>query len=93
MAEIDDLRKSIDEIDEKMIVLLAERFKYTEKVGLYKAKNHLNAQDTNRESQQFQRITQLSRQNGLNPEYATEIYRRIIDLVISRHEELVTMER
>lgn len=93
MAEIDDLRKSIDEIDEKMIVLLAERFKYTEKVGLYKAKNHLNAQDANRESQQFQRIAQLSRQNGLNPEYATEIFRRIIDLVISRHEELVTMER
>ncbi|CAN7530298.1 chorismate mutase [Paenibacillus sp. LjRoot153] len=92
MTQLDELRKNIDEIDQKIITLLAQRFKYTEEVGIYKAKSHLNAQDTNRESQQFQRIMQLSEQNALNPEYSYEIYRRIIDIVISRHQELVTME-
>ncbi|WP_248927723.1 chorismate mutase [Paenibacillus hamazuiensis] len=92
MTKLDELRKNIDEIDQKIIVLLAERFKYTEEVGIYKAKNHLNAQDADREFQQFQRIIQLSEQNGLNPEYSSEIYRRIIDIVISRHQELVTTE-
>jgi chorismate mutase len=69
MTKLDELRKNIDEIDQKIIVLLAQRFKYTEEVGIYKAKNHQNAQDTNREYKQFQKIIQLSEQNGLNPEY------------------------
>ncbi|CAH1210949.1 hypothetical protein PAECIP111891_03641 [Paenibacillus allorhizoplanae] len=90
MTELDKLRNDIDEIDQKIIALLAKRFKYTEEVGIYKAKNQLKAQDTNRENQQFQKIIQLSEQNGLNPEYASEIYRRIIDIVISRHQELLT---
>lgn len=90
MTELDKLRNDIDEIDQQIIALLAIRFKYTEEVGIYKAKNQLHAQDTNREYQQFQKIKQLSEQNGLNPEYASEIYRRIIDIVISRHQELLT---
>jgi chorismate mutase len=92
MTKLDELRKNIDEIDQKIIALLAQRFKYTEEVGMYKAKNNLNTQDTMRESQQFQKIIQLSEQMGLNPEYSSEIYRRIIDIVISRHQELLTME-
>jgi chorismate mutase len=91
MTKLDELRNDIDEIDQKIIALLAQRFKYTEEVGIYKAKNQLNAQDTNREYQQFQKIIQLSEQNGLNPEYTSEIYRRIIDIVISRHQELLTI--
>jgi chorismate mutase len=91
MEKLDELRKNIDEIDQKIIALLAQRFKYTEEVGIYKAKNHLKAQDTNRELQQFQKIIQLSEQNGLNPDYSSEIYRRIIDIVISRHQALLTM--
>jgi chorismate mutase len=91
MTKLDELRNDIDEIDQKIIALLAQRFKYTEEVGIYKAKNHQNAQDTNREYQQFQKIIQLSEQNGLNPEYTSEIYRRIIDIVISRHQELLTI--
>jgi chorismate mutase len=92
MTKLDELRKNIDEIDQKIIALLAQRFKYTEEVGIYKVKNHLFAQDAQRESQQFQKIIQLSDLNGLNPEYSSEIYRRIIDIVISRHQELLTME-
>jgi chorismate mutase len=64
MTKLDELRNDIDEIDQKIIALLAQRFKYTEEVGIYKAKNQLNAQDTNREYQQFQKIIQLSEQNG-----------------------------
>lgn len=93
MTKLDELRKNIDEIDQKIIELLAQRFTYTEEVGLYKAQNNLNVQDLNREDQQFHRIMQLSEQNGLNPAYSTEIYRRIMDIVISRHRELVTNEK
>ena len=89
MTKLDELRKGIDEVDQKMIALLAQRFQYTEEVGIYKAENHLDSQDVSRENQQFQKIAELSAQHGLNPEYASDIYRCIIDIVISRHEELL----
>lgn len=89
MTRLDQLRTEIDQIDQQIIALLAQRFQCTEEVGVYKAENQLHAQDPNRESQQFQKIRQLSEQNGINPEYTSEIYRRIIDIVISRHQEIV----
>ncbi|NOV01028.1 chorismate mutase [Paenibacillus planticolens] len=89
MTKLEELRTNIDEVDRQIIALLAQRFKYTEEVGIYKANNHLQAQDASRENQQFQKIAQLSEQNGLNPEYASDIYRCLIDIVISRHKELL----
>ena len=70
MTKLDELRKGIDEVDQKMIALLAQRFQYTEEVGIYKAENHFDSQDVSRENQQFQKIAKLSAQHGLNPEYA-----------------------
>ncbi|MCY9658821.1 chorismate mutase [Paenibacillus chondroitinus] len=89
MTKLDELRNGIDEVDQKIIELLAQRFQYTEEVGIYKAENHLHSQDVSRENQQFQKIAKLSAQYGLNPDYASEIYRCLIDIVISRHEELL----
>jgi chorismate mutase len=93
MPELNELRKNINIIDKKIIALLAERFKFTEEVGLHKAKNSLPAQDINREALLFQNIVQLSEQFGLNPAYASEIYRCIIDIVINRHQELLTKDK
>lgn len=42
-------RKQIDEIDEQLVKLLADRFKVTQKVGEYKKLNNLRAVDPDRE--------------------------------------------
>lgn len=91
-SRLDELRKGIDQLDSEIVSLLAKRFLLTEEVGLYKAENNLNAQDTSRESKQFDKIKQLSDSHGLNPEYASAIYRCMIDIVISRHKELQQQE-
>ena len=88
MANLTELRASIDEIDQQLIALLAQRFQYTEEIGVYKEKNGLNAQDPSREAQQFQKIAQYAEQYGLKPEYAEKIFRHLMDLVIARHLEL-----
>ncbi|REE94612.1 chorismate mutase [Paenibacillus taihuensis] len=88
-VSLQDLRVKIDAIDKQMITLLAERFQLTEEVGQYKAEHQLPSQDAAREAQQFQKIAELSEQHGLNPEYASEIYRCIMDVVIARHQELL----
>jgi chorismate mutase len=83
-----ELRDSIDDLDREIVALLSQRFKLTEEVGIYKAQNTLDAQDITRESEQFNKIIQLSKSYGINPDYSLEIYRCIIDIVISRHQEL-----
>ncbi|NBD24391.1 chorismate mutase [Paenibacillus glycinis] len=93
MADLAELRANIDEIDRQMITLLAERFKYTEEVGIYKDQHGLSAQDPSREAQQFQKLALYAEQSGLNPRYAEQIYRHIMDLVISRHQELKTVQK
>jgi len=58
MDTLEDLRKSIDNIDNAIIAMFAERFKVTAKVGVYKATNGLPAKDIEREKIQFQRISE-----------------------------------
>ncbi|MCM3628595.1 chorismate mutase [Paenibacillus glycanilyticus] len=88
MTALEGLRSAIDKTDQQIVALLAQRFIYTEAVGEYKAANQLHSQDPSREEQQFKKIVELSEQYGLRPEYAVDIYRRIMDIVISRHQEL-----
>jgi chorismate mutase len=45
MAELQDLRDSIDNLDASIIHMLAERFRCTEKVGVLKARHNLPPSD------------------------------------------------
>lgn len=88
ISKLSELRNKIDEIDQLIIPLLATRFHVTEQIGIYKTENHLSAQDSERESNQFRKIVQMAQYNGLNPDYALEIYRCVMNIVISRHKEI-----
>lgn len=86
--ELNDLRESLDNIDNALIFLLAERFRVTRKVGLYKSQYRLPAVDEARERAQFARIEKLARERDLNPEFASKMLRLIIDEVVANHEVL-----
>ena len=88
MQNLTELRKSIDNIDNAIIAMLAERFKVTQKVGEYKAKNSLPAVDSQREEEQYKRITQLAQNYGLNPQFAKKFLKTVIDEVVSNHKEI-----
>ncbi|OMF27157.1 chorismate mutase [Paenibacillus sp. FSL H8-0548] len=87
-SRLDELRQGIDHLDQQIISLLAKRFQLTEEVGIYKASNKLAAQDSSREAEQFDKIEGLAASCGLNPQYASAIYRRLMDVVITRHIEI-----
>lgn len=86
--ELGELRYDIDNLDNQLILLLAERFRLTEKVGMYKTQNNLDAKDNERELEQLNRIKNLSLKYGLNPNYASTIFECIINTVVLRHNEL-----
>ena len=88
VSEMDSLRKRIDDLDNDIVALLAERFKVTEEIGVYKAKHDLNPQDRSREADKFAMLSERAENYGLNPKYAVDIYRCIMDIVINRHLEI-----
>jgi len=53
-------RSTIDNIDATLILLLAERFKVTKQVGVYKASVGLPPADPERENEQIARLRELS---------------------------------
>lgn len=88
METLEEMRKSIDNIDNAILAMLAERFKVTNQVGDYKAKHNLPAKDPAREATQYARIAELAEQYGLDPEFAKMYLSIVIDQVIARHDEL-----
>jgi len=86
--DLNDLRESLDNIDNAFIFLLAERFRVTQKIGLYKSEQGLPAVDEARERVQFAQIERLARDRGLNPEFASKMLRLIIDEVVENHEAM-----
>lgn len=88
METLDDLRKSIDNIDNAIVAMFAERFKVTDRVGRYKAANGLPAKDSDREAVQYQRMNELAFQYGLDPEFAEYYLSAVIERVVRNHEKI-----
>ena len=83
-----EYRNSIDNIDAAVINMLAERFKITQKVGVYKAKHNLPPADKSRESEQITRLRKLSEDAQLDPDFTEKFLDFIIEEVIHHHKKL-----
>jgi chorismate mutase len=90
---LDDLRKSLDNIDGALILLLAERFKITQKVALYKKDNNLPASDKTREQSHLENIKELANSCGLDPVFAEKLLQLIIDEVVANHKKYLSENR
>ncbi len=78
-------RSTIDDIDAKLILLLAERFEVTRQVGIYKASVGLPPADPQREEEQIARLNALAASANLDPSFSEKFLRLIIDEVIRHH--------
>jgi len=89
-ARLARYRSSIDNIDAALIHLLAERFKITQDVGVYKAEVGLPAADPGREDEQVARLRELAEQAGLDPVFSEKFLRFIVAEVIHHHERIAS---
>jgi len=85
-------RSSIDNIDAALVHLLAERFKITQDVGLYKASAGLPPADPAREAQQVERLRSLAEESGLDPVFSEKFLRFIVAEVIHHHQRIAEQE-
>jgi len=86
--ELLELRESIDNVDAALIHLLAERFKFTKKVGVLKAATGLPASDPDRERQQIARLRELAEESHLDPAFAEKFLNFIVAEVIHHHQSI-----
>lgn len=83
-----ELRRSIDNIDAALVHILAERFRFTQQVGVLKAKADLPPSDKSREVQQIERLRVLAAEANLDPAFAEKFLNFIVAEVIRHHEEI-----
>ena len=87
LDELKQYRKSIDNLDDALIRIVAERFRITKAVGVLKANNDLPPADPARESQQVERLRALEIDADLDPDFAEKLLNFIIKEVIRHHEQ------
>lgn len=88
LAELQELRASIDNIDAALIHLLAERFRNTKRVGRLKARAMMPPSDPQREAWQIARLRRLAEEADLDPAFAEKFLEFILGEVIRHHEQL-----
>ncbi|GAB4557945.1 MAG: chorismate mutase [Rhizobacter sp.] len=86
--ELLEIRKSIDNLDNALVAVLAERFRLTERVGFLKRDLNLPPEDRERESAQEKHYSELASSYGLDRATLIEIMRTIISQVKRRHVEI-----
>jgi chorismate mutase len=88
MAELTEIRLSIDNIDAALVHMLAERFKFTQQVGRVKAAGGLPPSDPEREKVQIARLRAIAVESHLDPAFAEKFLNFLVAEVIHHHEQI-----
>lgn len=77
--DLSEIRRQIDDVDRRLIALLAERSRLVGGVVRYKRARHMAVVDRGREDEMLQRIADTAREAGVDPRVAQQVLRTIID--------------
>ena len=71
---IQDLRKEIDDLDQRLMELLSERMEVSRKIGAMKKANNLAFYEYNRWSEVLEHSRHTAKHLGLNEEFVTKLF-------------------
>jgi chorismate mutase len=77
--DLEQIRRQIDDVDRRLIALLAERTRLVEGVMHYKRAHHMPVVDRAREDRMLARIAEVARDAGVDPRVAQQVLRTMID--------------
>lgn len=75
---LEDLRRGVDDVDARLVRLLAERLKLSSKIGAEKSRLGKSLTDASREAVVMERIRKLAADEGIDAGAVESVYRRII---------------
>jgi isochorismate pyruvate lyase len=73
------IRNGIDDVDRRLVALLADRQRLVEEVVRYKRARHMAVVDRRREDEMIAAIAETAVANHLDPRVAKQVLRTIID--------------
>jgi isochorismate pyruvate lyase len=76
---LSDIRDQLDDVDTRLVRLLAERGELIRAVIDYKRARGMDVVDGGREREMLSRIGDLASESGLDPEVARHVLRAVID--------------
>ncbi|HET9077859.1 MAG TPA: chorismate mutase [Acidimicrobiales bacterium] len=79
VPDLEQIRRGIDDVDRRLVALLAERGRLVEEVVHYKRAHRMPVVDRSREDRMLVRIGELAKEEGLDPRVAQQVLRTIID--------------
>ena len=77
---LEELRKKIDEADNKIVKLIAERIRIAEEIGREKSKRGKQIEDVERERRVLERVRRIAREENINQEDIESIYEQIVTI-------------
>ena len=78
MQEMIEFRKQMDEINDNILNLLAERLEVSKKIGKYKEEDGLPVFDAKREAEIFEKLERDAEEKGLDKKHVLEVFELII---------------
>ena len=82
MESIAALRKKIDEIDKKIVLLLKDRIELCKRIGAVKRENGISVRDLQREDQVYLHVMASALEVGLDPQKVENVFKEIIALSV-----------
>lgn len=74
---IDELRNRIDQLDDELLDILADRMKVAEKIGHYKKQNNITILQTGRWDKILEKVFRKGEEHGLDNEFVEKIFTAI----------------
>jgi chorismate mutase len=84
-SRLEELRQQIDRLDERLVEMLAHRFRLTDEIGRLKKELGLPPIDEAREQAQRIAVQRVAKRHGLREETAMKVMRVVIDEVVTNH--------
>lgn len=86
MEKVPHLRRKIDEIDEKILLLLKDRIEVSKLIGKIKRENAVPIRDPKREDEKYRHIIQRASELELDLDEVKNIYKIIMAMSIQAQE-------
>ena len=83
-ATLEDARDRIDDINEQVVKLLAERKAVVDRLCALKAEEGRTVRDPEREAELLARVREAAREQGLPPDLAESLFETILEHSVQR---------
>jgi 3-deoxy-7-phosphoheptulonate synthase len=83
-STLDEARDRIDDIDRRVVELLAERYAVVDDLCAMKAENGDTVKDEDREQELLDHVASIAEENDLSPALARLLYEKILDHSVER---------